>query len=176
MTPGICSNLVSVAESHQRSVPSFHLRERSTEDLRHYLRGILAIKGRARIALWDQFRVIGAVARARHDQPTGSHDSPRLGQSEPGIIQMVEHPQKHHGVETALCDGQKGGIGSDNRTVWAGSELARGFVDPKPSHSATERRGESTDTASHVQDPFDLLAHESLDHWAVHVLLPTHLE
>jgi hypothetical protein len=176
MTPGICGDLVSVAKPHHWSVPSFHLRVRSTEDLCHDLRSLFAIKGRARVALWDQFRVVAPVARARHDQPTGSHDPPRLGQREPGIVQVVEHPQKHHGVETAIGNGQEGSIGSDDRTVWAGGELARGFVDAKPSHSATKRRGESTNAASHVQDPLDLLAHESLDYWAVHVLLPAHLE
>jgi hypothetical protein len=176
MTPGIRSNLVSVAKSHQRNVPTFHLCVRSTEDLCDYLCGFLAVERRARVALRDEFGVIGAIARACHDQAAGSHNSARLGQREPGIIQVVQHPQKHDRVKTAICNGQAGSIGPDDRAIRASGQLATGLVYPEPVHSATKCRGESTDAASYVQDPIDLLAHESLDHRAVHVLLPAHPE
>jgi hypothetical protein len=176
MAPGIRGNLVSVAKTHQRSVPSFHLCVHRTEDLCHYLCSFFAIERRAWVALRHEFRVIGAVARARYDQPAGTQDAPRLGQSEPRIVQVVEHPQKHDGVEAAICNGQAGSIGSDDRTVQASGELARGFIDAEPPHSPANRRCESTDAASYVQDPTYLLAHQSLDHRAVHVLLPAHLE
>jgi hypothetical protein len=153
-----------------------NLRVRSTEDFSDDLCSFFAIEGRARVTVWDEFRVIRAIARAGNHQPAGSDNSPSLRQSEPGIVQVIEHPQQHNCVELAICNGQAGSICSSYLTVRTVGELARGFVDPDPLNTASKRRCESTDAATNVENPIDLLMKQSLDYRAVHILLPVRLE
>jgi hypothetical protein len=172
VSASVCRHLVTVVELHQSRVPALNFDVSGATDLGHDLRRFFGIERGARIALWDEFGVICTVARTCRNQPARSDDPPRLGEGEPRIVQVIEHPEEHDGVKALVCQGQLGGVGPDYGTVRTISELTRGLVNAKPLDAPSHRGGKSTDATPDIENPPHPLTDEAFDYRPMDILLP----
>jgi hypothetical protein len=135
-------------------VPSLelHVTEHGGDDVRR----LFGIEWRGRVSI-RQLGIVGPTRRARDEEPARAENAGRFGDGEPGVVEVVEHPERGDGARAPIAHGQDGRVGADLGVGRIG-ELGRREIDDDRRPSRREQGLEVTLAAADVEDRREVFA------------------
>lgn len=176
MTSSVCRNLISVGQLDERSIPSFNVGVGFPKDVGDNVCRLLRIEGRSRVAIRNQLWIIASAAGARGQETACSQDPLRFGYGDPGILEVVEHPEHRHGADTVISQWEVDRVSSDGGSIGTAGDLARRGIQSNPIQSTVQGGCESSDATADIEHGIYILDNEPVGDWRMNVFLPARSE